>query len=137
MFKIDAFRTKILRSLISKIETCRILPCHIHSESNKAERERLLAKLLTKHCVPDVETVKIYKTKFPEPVKLIEGLYQPLKESRREGALTFHCTSKFNGRLWKACLQLTFPLRFTCVGVHTDLNKAKENAYLEACEMYW
>lgn len=60
MFKIDAFRTKILRSLISKIETCRILPCHIHSESNKAERERLLAKLLTKHCVPDVETGKKY-----------------------------------------------------------------------------
>ncbi|XP_063401351.1 uncharacterized protein LOC134685517 [Mytilus trossulus] len=137
MFKIDAFRTKMLRSLISKIETCRILPCHIHSQSNKTERERLLAKLLTKHYVPDIETVKSYKIRFPEPVKLIEGLYQPLKESRRVGALSFHCTSKFDGRLWKACLQLTFPLRFTCVGVHSDLDKAKENAYLEACEMYW
>ena len=79
--------------------------------------------------------MKILKNNFPEPSKLITEIYQPLVETNKERAPVFSIVPKLNGRLWKAHLHFNFPIRFYATGIHSDLEQAKENTYLEACRM--
>jgi hypothetical protein len=74
--------------------------------------------------------------RYPDPQELITRLLRPITEVDSSYVPKVHLQSHLNGSLWRANLQMLWPVPFHTTGICMDPNRAQHYAYLQACNMY-
>ncbi|KAL4226334.1 hypothetical protein ACF0H5_014317 [Mactra antiquata] len=91
--------------------------------------------LLNNHFFPNEENAEVLYRLFPNPKQIIDDVFAPFVNTEENLLPTVHQESKFNGELYKAELNLNWPIKTGVYGVHTDKDVALHNAYLRACQL--
>ena len=75
------------------------------------------------------------KEQYPKAQGLVDDFFKPIVEVDREKAPNLHFERTIGDNIWKARLQLQWPHVIKISGSHLTEEKAKENAYLQACDI--
>lgn len=85
---------------------------------------------------PDNQKVDKLLNFYPEPIKLVEDLMQPLTSVSPASQASLLFKPCLKATKWKAVLQFKDPFPLTVIGCADCHHQAKLNAYLQACEVF-